>query len=159
MAAGFVRYHLSKKWETTCTVSALCMISSSRIWASEPHTTFDSFYFLIQLLLSLFQGKRYAWDADTQGWILGSFFYGYIITQIPGGYLARQVGGKLLLGFGILGTAVFTLFTPLAADLGVGFLIAVRALEGLGEVTSSFSFNVAEHMMRGERGEWGRFTH
>uniref|UniRef100_A0A8D0C9F8 Sialin n=1 Tax=Salvator merianae TaxID=96440 RepID=A0A8D0C9F8_SALMN len=78
-------------------------------------------------------GKKYPWDADTQGWILGSFFYGYIITQVPGGYLARKVGGKLLLGFGILGTAVFTLFTPLAADLGVSYLIAVRALEGLGE--------------------------
>ena len=98
------------------------------------------FYCMVQLLPSLFQGKKYAWDADTQGWILGSFFYGYIITQIPGGYFARQVGGKLLLGFGILGTAVFTLFTPLAADWGVGFLIAVRALEGLGEVTFFFQY-------------------
>ncbi|XP_045150562.1 sialin isoform X2 [Echinops telfairi] len=79
------------------------------------------------------KGKQYQWDAETQGWILGSFFYGYIITQIPGGYVARKVGGKLLLGFGVLGTAVFTLFTPLAADLGVGYLIAVRTLEGLGE--------------------------
>uniref|UniRef100_A0ACB8GDG3 Uncharacterized protein n=1 Tax=Sphaerodactylus townsendi TaxID=933632 RepID=A0ACB8GDG3_9SAUR len=78
-------------------------------------------------------GKKYNWNADTQGWILGSFFYGYIITQIPGGYLARRVGGKLLMGFGVLGTAIFTLFTPLAADLGVGYLIAVRALEGVGE--------------------------
>ncbi|XP_073531667.1 sialin isoform X1 [Phyllobates terribilis] len=78
-------------------------------------------------------GKKYDWNADTQGWILGSFFYGYILTQIPGGYIAGRIGGKLLLGFGILGTAVFTLLTPLAADLGAGYLIAVRALEGLGE--------------------------
>ncbi|XP_048209644.1 sialin [Perognathus longimembris pacificus] len=78
-------------------------------------------------------GKRYHWDAETQGWILGSFFYGYIITQIPGGYAASRVGGKLLLGFGILGTAIFTLFTPLAADLGVLTLVILRALEGLGE--------------------------
>ncbi|KAM9676285.1 sialin isoform 2-T2 [Dama dama] len=78
-------------------------------------------------------GKKYQWDAETQGWILGSFFYGYIITQIPGGYVASKSGGKLLLGFGILGTAVFTLFTPLAADFGVGALVALRALEGLGE--------------------------
>ncbi|XP_036890203.1 sialin isoform X2 [Sturnira hondurensis] len=77
--------------------------------------------------------KRYQWNAETQGWILGSFFYGYIITQIPGGYIASKVGGKLLLGFGILGTAVFTLFTPIAADFGVGALIVLRALEGLGE--------------------------
>ncbi|XP_065767726.1 sialin isoform X3 [Muntiacus reevesi] len=78
-------------------------------------------------------GKKYQWDAETQGWILGSFFYGYIITQIPGGYVASKSGGKLLLGFGIFGTAVFTLFTPLAADFGVGALVALRALEGLGE--------------------------
>ncbi|XP_073080118.1 sialin isoform X5 [Manis javanica] len=78
-------------------------------------------------------GKRYQWDAETQGWILGAFFYGYIITQIPGGYLASRVGGKLLLGLGVLSTAVFTLFTPVAADAGAGVLIALRALEGLGE--------------------------
>ncbi|OCT58452.1 sialin [Xenopus laevis] len=78
-------------------------------------------------------GRKYDWDADTQGWILGSFFYGYILTQIPGGYVAGKIGGKQLLGFGILGTAVFTLLTPLSADLGAGWLIAVRAVEGLGE--------------------------
>uniref|UniRef100_L7MUI5 Sialin n=1 Tax=Xenopus tropicalis TaxID=8364 RepID=L7MUI5_XENTR len=78
-------------------------------------------------------GQKYDWDANTQGWILGSFFYGYILTQIPGGYVAGKIGGKQLLGFGILGTAVFTLLTPLAADFGAGCLIAVRALEGLGE--------------------------
>ncbi|KAK2508154.1 hypothetical protein MC885_009047 [Smutsia gigantea] len=84
-------------------------------------------------------GKRYQWDAETQGWILGAFFYGYIITQIPGGYLASRVGGKLLLGLGILSTAVFTLFTPVAADAGAGALIALRALEGLGEKSVPWS--------------------
>uniref|UniRef100_W5KAI8 Sialin n=1 Tax=Astyanax mexicanus TaxID=7994 RepID=W5KAI8_ASTMX len=75
----------------------------------------------------------YDWDSETQGWILGSFFYGYIITQIPGGYLARKYGAKWLLGFGILGTVSFTLLTPVAADMGAGYLIAVRVLEGIGE--------------------------
>lgn len=90
---------------------------------------------LFFFLSSFLGGEKYSWDADTQGWILGSFFYGYIITQIPGGYIASKIGGKLLLGFGVFGTSVFTLLTPLAANLGVGYLIAVRALEGLGEVT------------------------
>uniref|UniRef100_A0A7N8WP87 Sialin n=1 Tax=Mastacembelus armatus TaxID=205130 RepID=A0A7N8WP87_9TELE len=75
----------------------------------------------------------YDWDSETQGWILGAFFYGYILTQIPGGYLAGRLGPKWLLGFGILGTVVFTLFTPVAADLGASYLIAVRAIEGVGE--------------------------
>ncbi|KAJ8389862.1 hypothetical protein AAFF_G00113310 [Aldrovandia affinis] len=77
--------------------------------------------------------RVYDWDSETQGWILGSFFYGYILTQIPGGYLARRYGAKWLLGVGILGTIVFTMLTPLAADMGAGYLIAVRVLEGVGE--------------------------
>lgn len=76
----------------------------------------------------------YNWDSATQGWILGSFFYGYILTQIPGGYLAGRCGAKWLMGFGVLGTALFTLLTPLAADLGASYLIVVRVLEGVGEV-------------------------
>ncbi|CAB1312636.1 unnamed protein product [Coregonus sp. 'balchen'] len=75
----------------------------------------------------------YNWDTETQGWILGSFFYGYILTQIPGGYLALKYGAKWLLGLGILGTVVFTLLTPVAADMGAGYLIVVRVLEGIGE--------------------------
>ncbi|XP_034464146.1 sialin isoform X2 [Hippoglossus hippoglossus] len=75
----------------------------------------------------------YDWDSETQGWILGSFFYGYILTQIPGGYLAGRYGPKWLMGFGILGTVFFTLLTPVAADLGASYLIAVRVLEGVGE--------------------------
>ncbi|XP_034407494.1 sialin [Cyclopterus lumpus] len=75
----------------------------------------------------------YSWDSETQGWILGSFFYGYILTQVPGGYLSGRYGPKWLLGFGVLSTVVFTLLTPTAADLGPGYLIGVRVLEGIGE--------------------------
>ncbi|XP_067877196.1 sialin isoform X2 [Heterodontus francisci] len=79
------------------------------------------------------KGKVYNWDSEIQGWILSSFFYGYIVTQIPGGYLAGRFGGKLLLGFGILGTSVLTLLTPPAAALSAYCVIALRVIEGLGE--------------------------
>ncbi|XP_038656410.1 sialin [Scyliorhinus canicula] len=79
------------------------------------------------------KGKVYDWDSDTQGWILSAFFFGYIITQIPGGYLAGRYGGKMLLGFGILGTSCLTLLTPLAASLSAYCVIALRVTEGLGE--------------------------
>lgn len=69
-----------------------------------------------------------------QGNILGSFFYGYLFTQVPGGRLAERFGGKWLFGLGVLCTAILTLLTPVAARWGVGALITVRVLEGLGEV-------------------------
>ena len=66
--------------------------------------------------------------------LLSSFFYGYIVTQIPGGWLAPYVGAAKLFGFGILATALATLFTPVIARAGLEALIAVRILEGLFEV-------------------------
>jgi len=37
---------------------------------------------------------EFNWDEATQGTILGAFFYGYIFTQLPGGWLASKFGGK-----------------------------------------------------------------
>lgn len=70
--------------------------------------------------------------------ILGSFFYGYLITQIPGGRMAEVFGGKWLFGLGVLCTAILTLLTPLAARWGYAALIVLRILEGLGEVLNLF---------------------
>lgn len=65
---------------------------------------------------------------------MSAFFYGYIITQVPGGWLANRYGGKKVLGYGIFITALFTGLTPIAARTHVVFLIAVRILAGFGEV-------------------------
>ncbi|KAA0710345.1 Sialin H(+)/nitrate cotransporter H(+)/sialic acid cotransporter [Triplophysa tibetana] len=76
---------------------------------------------------------NYAWTPQTQGWVLSAFFFGYLFTQIPGGYLSGRFGGKIFLGGGVLGTAALTLLTPLSAQFGPKWLFALRALEGFGE--------------------------
>lgn len=73
------------------------------------------------------------WDAEEQGIILGAFYYGYVVTQIPGGFLAEKYGGKWVFGLGTFIPAVLTLLTPLAAKAGSGVLVAVRVLVGLVE--------------------------
>ncbi|XP_067841355.1 sialin-like [Heptranchias perlo] len=80
-------------------------------------------------------GKVYDWSFDTQGWILSAFFYGYPVFQIPAGFFADRVGGKLIVGVGALVSAVCTLLIPLAADLGASYVIALRFLAGLAEST------------------------
>ncbi|XP_034230465.1 putative inorganic phosphate cotransporter [Thrips palmi] len=76
---------------------------------------------------------EFDWDERTQGLILGSFFYGYVLTQVPGGRLAEQYGGKRIFGWGIFFTALFTILSPPAARMGQGYFIFIRILEGLGE--------------------------
>ena len=39
---------------------------------------------------------------ETVGWVDSSFFYGYIVTQIPGGFLAAKFSPTMLFG-----TAIF----------------------------------------------------
>ncbi|XP_065843595.1 sialin-like [Oscarella lobularis] len=77
--------------------------------------------------------KEFDWDPTTSGIILGSFFYGYIVTQIPGGMLSAKYGAKWVFGLGCLCTTVLTLLTPIAAYQSTWLLIVVRILEGLGE--------------------------
>lgn len=82
------------------------------------------------------------WDSSTQAVILGSFFYGYVVTQIPGGILAEKYGAKWLFGIGVLVTSFFTLLTPFAAWMGVHYLVFVRFIEGLGEGVTYPAMNV-----------------
>ncbi|KAG0429863.1 hypothetical protein HPB47_023236 [Ixodes persulcatus] len=76
---------------------------------------------------------EFSWDENIQGMVLGSFFYGYVLTQIPGGRLAELLGAKWLLGGGILVTSVLTLLTPSAARWSPAALMALRFLEGICE--------------------------
>ena len=68
------------------------------------------------------------------GWVLAAFFYGYLFTQIPGGWLATYFGGKWVFGIGVFVTVLLTLITPVVARISVWLLVAVRVLEGVGEV-------------------------
>jgi len=80
--------------------------------------------------------NRYDWDEKTQGQVLSAFYYGYIITHLPGGVLSQKFGGKHTMGFGILSTAMFTLITPYVASMGSTPLTLLRFVEGLGEGTT-----------------------
>lgn len=83
---------------------------------------------------STLQTGQFEWSEETQGLILSAFYYGYILTHVPGGLLAQKFGGKQTLGLGILCTAVFTLLTPTVAYMGAWPLIVLRFLMGVGEV-------------------------
>ncbi|XP_050432551.1 putative inorganic phosphate cotransporter [Adelges cooleyi] len=80
-----------------------------------------------------YNNEHFDWDEETQGLVLSAFYYGYVITHVPGGLMAQKYGGKHVLGLGILSTAVLTLITPAVARLGSKQLIALRFAEGLGE--------------------------
>lgn len=73
---------------------------------------------------------RFMWDEYQQNIILGCFFWGYILTELPGGRLAELIGGRRVFGHSMLWASVLTLITPFAAMVNYVALIIVRVLLG-----------------------------
>ena len=78
--------------------------------------------------------KQYDWDEAYKGTVLSVFFLGYAGTQLLGGSLADQYGGKAVLTVGVVTWSLFTFVTPEAAMGGSATLFSCRILMGLGEV-------------------------
>ena len=80
------------------------------------------------------QEGEFAWNEALQGTILGSFFWGYILTNLVGGRLAEVFGGRVVMGTGVLLTALLTVLSPVVARWNTTAFIVLRVLEGMTEV-------------------------
>lgn len=93
-----------------------------------------SFIFFFKFQHVEVQDGEFQWTSSTQGLILSSFFYGYVMTQIPFGMLAKRYGALGFLGWGMLINSIFAFVVPVAArEGGVVWLCVVRFIQGLGE--------------------------
>ncbi|XP_039955350.1 sialin isoform X1 [Bactrocera tryoni] len=72
----------------------------------------------------------FPWDSYQTNFVLGSFFWGYILTELPGGRLAELIGGRRVFGHSMLWASLLTLITPLAAHINYIMLIIVRVVLG-----------------------------
>ncbi|CAH0398534.1 unnamed protein product [Chilo suppressalis] len=74
----------------------------------------------------------YDWDKQTQSLILSSFFWGYVVMQVPAGIVAKRFGGKPILLFSLLSNAILCLSVPSLAAWGGWMLVcAARITMGL----------------------------
>ncbi|XP_065897726.1 sialin-like isoform X2 [Dysidea avara] len=77
--------------------------------------------------------RSFDWSNTEEGWVLSSFFYGYMVSQLPGGWLATKIGGKYVFGVGVLVTSLLTLITPQMAYLNLWALVSCRVVMGFFE--------------------------
>ncbi|XP_034255015.1 putative inorganic phosphate cotransporter isoform X2 [Thrips palmi] len=72
------------------------------------------------------------WKKKTQSVVLSSFFWGYLVMQIPASQLAQRFGARFFLAGAMVGTGLFTMLLPVAAIFGDWPAVAVtRAASGL----------------------------
>ncbi|XP_055381833.1 putative inorganic phosphate cotransporter isoform X2 [Condylostylus longicornis] len=75
--------------------------------------------------------EEYKWDEKTKSLLLSSFFWGYVVTQVPGGYLSQKYGSRPMLFFGVLICSLLAILTPICASLGDWqFVCALRVAQG-----------------------------
>jgi len=96
-------------------------------------------------------GKEFALNPSTMGVVLSTFFVGYAIMQIPGGWLADKFGSKVAIIGALFLWSVFTMGTGYAWSLTS--LIVIRFIFGLGEgpFAASALKGIAENFPKGER--------
>ncbi len=82
------------------------------------------------------------WDSYVQGIVLGAYFYGYLVTQVPGGRLAEVVSGKWVFFVAVLMHLIPTILSPVMAEIHWGALVALRIIEGLGGGATLPAMNV-----------------
>ncbi|VVC33105.1 Major facilitator superfamily,Major facilitator superfamily domain [Cinara cedri] len=75
-------------------------------------------------------GMKFIWSEYEQNFILGSFYWGYVLTELPGGRLAEMIGARPVFGYSMLLASMVTLLTPMAAKMGFYFIIICRVILG-----------------------------
>ncbi|CAH2048160.1 unnamed protein product, partial [Iphiclides podalirius] len=89
--------------------------------------------------------EYFEWSHSKQSMILSSFFWGYVILQIPAGVLARRIGGKILMTTAVFGNSLLSLLIPSAAKYGGWQMVcACRVLQGL---TQGFVYPTMHHLV------------
>ncbi|XP_001607313.2 putative inorganic phosphate cotransporter [Nasonia vitripennis] len=98
------------------------------------------------------------WDKSKENLVLSSFFWGYVVTHIPGGMMTQRWGAQRLFGIAMGLCALSTLAIPLAAHYGSYILVICC------RVFAGFCQGVVPPVMHTLLGKWvpvqerGRFT-
>lgn len=78
------------------------------------------------------------WSKTDSAMVLSSFFWGYTLTQVIGGYCSDKYGGQEVILLSAIGWSFITFWMPniilmsshLSASIGFGFIIFIRIVNG-----------------------------
>jgi ACS family sodium-dependent inorganic phosphate cotransporter len=80
------------------------------------------------------QDGPFTWNESQQGLILSSYYWGYLISQIPAGRISEVYSAKWVMFTAVILNIICTLLTPIAAQMEP-LLMALRCIEGVGGVS------------------------
>ncbi|GMP60246.1 hypothetical protein CsSME_00023190 [Camellia sinensis var. sinensis] len=67
---------------------------------------------------------QFGWSSSVAGLVQSSFFWGYALSQLPGGWLAKTFGGRKVLEIGVLIWSLATALVPVLAGFMPGLVLS-----------------------------------
>ncbi|XP_036332539.1 putative inorganic phosphate cotransporter [Rhagoletis pomonella] len=105
---------------------------------------------------------EFDWTTKQKSYIISSFYWGYIITQFPSGYLCRRFGTTPVMLICTFVSAVFSLLTPFLVQWGDWQVYcAIRIIQGLfqGTLFPAVHEHIAKWSPPSERNTMGALTY
>ena len=69
------------------------------------------------------------WSPQTIGYVDSAFFWGYVVTQVPGGFLASHIPANRVFGVAILLSSCLNLLLPTVMSTSPLLVIILRVLQ------------------------------
>ncbi|XP_076232798.1 major facilitator superfamily transporter 3 [Calliopsis andreniformis] len=74
----------------------------------------------------------FVWNEPLQGLILSAYFWGYMVSLLPGGRMAELWSAKWVMNGSVLLNVVASILSPAAAELHYSLFIVMRFIQGIG---------------------------
>ncbi|XP_076653556.1 major facilitator superfamily transporter 3 [Halictus rubicundus] len=74
----------------------------------------------------------FVWNEPLQGLILSAYFWGYMVSLLPGGRMAELLSAKWVMNGSVLLNVAACILSPVAASLHYSLFIVCRILQGIG---------------------------
>lgn len=139
----FFGYLLVYVFRNSFSVALVCMTKDDNIYITNNNSNYSNLTQgdCIQDIQKNINNENaeFDWDKTIRSGMLTAFFYGYIITQIPGGWLADRFGSKKVIFIVMLISSISLLILPVCARTTYILVYAIRAVLGiaLGMVSPS----------------------
>lgn len=129
-----VNERVASAWQGRHTLVVLCFLAAFICYIDRVNIS----------VAALAMQEHFGWSDSLKGLVLSSFFVGYLLLQLPSGWLVTRYGGRLVLAGSLVWWSIFTALTPLLASLSITALLAGRIALGAGEAAA---FPAAYHLL------------
>ncbi|XP_064615653.1 uncharacterized transporter slc-17.2-like [Liolophura sinensis] len=148
---GFFGILVSQTFRVSFTVGVSCMVGPhsmlqenlttspvpghgyQRTWNTSWNGNFSG---IVETNPAEVQGE-FDWNKKTQGTLLSAYFYGHLVSQVPGGWLSRRYGTRWVVAIAMMAAMACTALTPICARTHVYLLFVIRVILGAVQVGTS----------------------